>query len=794
LGTGSPVVVREFLTRSTRFMRLMHRMTATADGQLVDIAEPIFERQDVGQEVVVFCRGLAVASFRKGDAIERDVAIATLIRVGCGLKTDTIAELCDVSHGWVCYVRQRLAEGGINRVVERARRGRRRKLVGAKAERLREMHADGASLREIAEALGVGKSIIGSEIKRLKLPPRGWRMKQGALPMLAPATERVIGEHAAAAESDRTLTIEETSDTSTAVPSSAPEAMTPSLEMESAGEVAVNLLATVVEGLDLRDEVTPFSMELEAGAPLASGPAEHPCRYAGTLLLCAAAAVLGVFSALDTGHVARPIGAVYDAHQVTAALLAAWGAGYGSLEAMHERDARALGVILGLERSPSVRTLHRAVAQMRTRIDVVEFGAALIRGVLSARMPERLWFGLDGHFKAYAGEEPIDKGWDSKRRLASKGLLDVSITDAHGFTWATHPVAAGSALSQDLGASARTLRSVLGSERPIVLSFDRGGFDFDVFDTLDRDGFHYVGYVPASVTLPVLSTIAPVEDGVGETAWDHRRLHHRARLIVERDGTALIPVVTNLPTLVDTAFVVQELRVHRGAQENSFKAARSFVQIDRLVDRGGASHAPDDRLVPNPARAALKEERHRVEARSAELADERSISSGRSRKDINNDRFWTDVDGYHLEAELHTTPAKVPRTTLEPDAQRAQLRTRNRLLLQPLKLAADNARRWLLGTLGNALAPSDKSYDLDATARTLLAVLCAPGTVRFEDELVTVTIELPLPPTPHARLAGALVELDERGLLFSDGRRRVRFRLAPRPTRPDIPGRDLGAT
>jgi hypothetical protein len=323
-----------------------------------------------------------------------------------------------------------------------------------------------------------------------------------------------------------------------------------------------------------------------------------------------------------------------------------------------------------------------------------------------------------------------------------------------------------------------------------VVSLDRGGFDFDVLDAVDRDGFHYVGYVPASAKLPVLSAIAPVEDGVGETAWDHPRLHHQARLIVDRDGTSLIPVVTNLPTLVDAAFILQELRVHRGAQENSFKAARSFVHIDRLVDRGGASHAPDDRLVPNPARAALKEELHRMEARIADLADERPRFSGRSRKDSNDDRLWAEVDRLRIERQLRTTPTKVPRMTIEPDAERAQLRTRNRLLLQPLKLAADNARRWLLATLGGALAPSDKPYDLDATARTLLALLRAPGTVRFEDELVTVTIELPLPPTPHARLATALAELDARGLRFTDGRRRVQFRLAPRPTRADIPGLD----
>ncbi len=373
-----------------------------------------------------------------------------------GLKTDTIGELCGASHGWVCEVRRRLAEGGVDRVVERGRRGPERKLLGAKGKRMREMHADGASLRKIAEALDVSKSVVGKEIKRLKLPTRGWSMKQGALPTHAStATPEREGGGAivdgAVMPSDSAQTPAETSDAPTEEPSLTTEApVTPPTEMDSASEAPVDVVARAVDVLEVADERTPATrrlMELEAGAKRASGPAEHPCRYAGTVLLCAAATVLGVFLALDAGHVSRPVDAVYDAHQVTAALLAAWGAGYGSLEAMHERDARALGVILGLERSPSVRTLHRAIAQMRARIDVIELNAALIRGVRSARLPERLWFGTDGHFKAYAGEEPIDKGWDSKRRLASKGLADVSVTDAGGFTWSTHPVAAGSGLS-----------------------------------------------------------------------------------------------------------------------------------------------------------------------------------------------------------------------------------------------------------------------------------------------------------------------------------------------------------
>jgi hypothetical protein len=106
---------------------------------------------------------------------------------------------------------------------------------------------------------------------------------------------------------------------------------------------------------------------------------------------------------------------------------------------------------------------------------------------------------------------------------------------------------------------------------------------------------------------------------------------------------------------------------------------------------------------------------------SAELAKETPKVSGRSRKEINDDRFWAGVRGLEIKRALRAAPATVPRVTVEPEAQRATLRTRNRLLLQPLKLATDNARRWLLGALGPALAPSDNPYDMTATARTLLA-------------------------------------------------------------------------
>ena len=835
--TYSHSVTRDCETTAIRSLSGERKsMAATTEALFADEGESSVTCQMVGNERVLFYRGLLIATFREGDGLGRDAAIATLWRMGLGLVTDKIAKLCEASHGWVCEVRKRYRDGGLSAVLAHAKRGPPRLIVGAKEKRLREMHGAGTTPSEIGRKLGVSTSLVVKEIKRRGLPRRGWAVAQEPLPgvgrggkmggtrkaksppSVARIPEQTSGEQAPredGSEAGAAPDAAELGSEETGLMAKPVDEVVVVATPEGEDNIGVEEDAARVEGplqpsaeqsaLDSRKEVEavilavqeaeqssePEGAELQAGAPLGVGPSEHSCRYAGALLLCAAAAVLGVSRAIDAANVVRPKTSVYDATQVLLALLAAWGSGYGSLEAMHERDARALGVVLGLERSPSVRTLHRAIAQMSAVFDPIELNTALMRGVHSARLPERLWFGLDGHFKAYAGEAPIDKGWDSKRRIASKGLSDIVITDERGWTWQAIPVAAGDSLSMHLLTRARTLRGVLGNTRPIVIAFDRGGFDFDVLNALDLDGFGYAGYVPASVSLPDLSSIAPSYDGVGEQLWTHGRLSHKARLVVERDDHALIPVVTNLPTLVDGGEVISGLRARRGAQENSFKAARAFAHIDALVDRGGATFGPDDRLVPNPARAALKKELRELAERIDALKHESPTpgEGGRKRTMIKRELLWAEVDERAIRSKLRETPAKVPRNTIEPDAQRATLKTSHRFLLQPLKYAADNARRWLLGMLDSALAPTDQPYDQDALARTLFALLRAPGTVRFDKNLVTVTLDFPLPPTAHQRIAEALEKLDHPSLKFTDGCRRIAFRLAPRATRQSLPGR-----
>jgi hypothetical protein len=452
---------------------------------------------------------------------------------------------------------------------------------------------------------------------------------------------------------------------------------------------------------------------------------------------------------------------------------------------MHERDAHGLGVVLGLERSPSVRTLHRAIGQMTSSIDLGVFGDALMQGLRRSLTQAPTVFGIDGHFKAYSGKAPIDKGWDSKRRLATKGLLDMVITDTQGRTWNVCGTPPGDSLSQHVLDGARSLRRTLGHAQDIVLAFDRGGFDFDVLNALAEEGFAYISWVPFSVNLPDLAQIAPSTDGLGQAQWTHTRLSHPSRLMVQRDGEDLVPAATNLPSSVASTTAMRMLRRARGMQENAFKAARAHAHIDRLSDRGGVRIERDTRLVDNPEHRKLYEELEALTDKVTELdaCDARCASRTAT---MSAEAIVTHLEHAVTKKKLKDVPARVARIELDPNAKRAFLKTRNRALLLPMKYAAENARRWWIDTLGSALAPSDAEHDESAVTRTLTALLQAPGTVQIGVRDVCVTLDLQMPPTPHQRLADALVALDDRRLRSPDGARTVRFRLEPRVTRERI--------
>lgn len=699
--------------------------------------------------VVVTAFGRIIAQWPEADSIACDVFIAAALQVGWQGKT--VAALSFTSPASVSRVRSRLADGGLHALLHPERPGRKRTITAAQLKRAKTLRRKGLSFIQIADELGVAKANVARVLKGVAAGEPVEADPQQAHPALL------------------------------AQPAPAPAPPTAPLPTEPP--------PTVVE-----DAVAALESP-RAGDSIPADGAPRACRYAGVVLVAAALGALGLQEVLTRASVQRPGTSVYTASTIVHVLCGAWAVGHPSIESMHEQDPFALGMILGLARAPSVRTLHRALRQMTAVVDPIQLWAASMTALMGARSPEIPVFGIDGHFKPYFGDAPIDKGWSAKRRIVEKGLATVRVNDLAGHTFSEVMVPSGDSLHAHVMTVARALREAqacveAGDERPTVLAFDRGGFSFHVLNALAAECFWYLVWIPSSVRLDHLDAIAPTEDGVAEGSWTHASLEHPARLLVTRDGDALVPAATNLPTWVDAATAMELLRGARGMQENAIKSARAFAHIDRLSDRGASSVRPDDRAVNNPEHLRLRALRETLRARHNELEAEKDLRERRPLREITLDLMVNELHSAVVASQLAETPREVPRHAVDAEAMRAELKVRNRQLVLPLKNHLENGRRWLAAALGAGLSPTDHEWDQDTRFRTLTALLRAPGTLRFYADRVEVELTLPLAPTAHDRLRRALERLDEQGLRFLDGRA-VRFRLAPRPTRgPEISSRE----
>ena len=701
-----------------------------------------------GGQIVVVAFGRIVAAWPEDDSVARDVFVASAFPLG--LQGKTLAKLAFASAAQVSRVRCRVAQGGFAAVVARGHAGHPPALSPKEQARAKTLRQQGKSLSQIARKLGASLASIGRLLKGVPA---------GAPTSTSPATLAVEEPI-----TDEPITDEPIADEPIADEPIADEPVVPSASA-----------------------APPAAEAPRAGQPLAPDYRPHACRYAGTLLCVAALDALGLGKVIDRATATRPEAALYSARTVAVALCTAWAAGHPSIESMHERDPFALGVVLGLERSPSVRTLHRAVRQMTEALDPIQWWAGWMTELLRRRPPPVPVFGTDGHFQRYAGEAPIDKGYNTKRRIAEPGLATVRVCDLSGMTYGDVAVPAGDGLNLHVLTVAQALRAASeGSEVPIILGFDRGGFTFEALNALATEGFWYLTWIPATVKLDPLAPIVPAPATVGEVLWTHPTLTHPSRLLVERDETTWLPATTNLPPWVDVTTALGLLRASRGRIENGIKSARAFAHIDRLTDRGALADRPDDRLVDNPTYQALTALEKELEAEWVSQTVALSLPPKRSprpRAEILLDRDLNEVQSVVVAQQKKETPAKVERQTIDPEACRTSLRVRNRQLLLPLKNALENSRRWLLSALGSALSPTDHAWDQDTRLRTLTTLLRAPGTVSFGEDVVDVVLHFPLAPTAHRRLTDALAQLDTQALRFVDGVRAVRFRLAPRPTR-----------
>jgi len=532
-----------------------------------------------------------------------------------------------------------------------------------------------------------------------------------------------------------------------------------------------------------------------AGAVVAAHPSPAvagPSRYAGAMLLHVALTHLQLWQVFAEcgAQVGRTTLSVA---QVVGMVALGFALRLQSIEGFKTALARDFGLLLGLPIVPCVQTLRTHLCALAESVAP----DAILRALLAACVRlEPVWEGayyVDGHFSPYAGQEPVAKGWNAKRRLAEPGHTDVYLHDATGraLFFLNRPL--NDSLVKVLPAVVREIRTVAPDQR-VILIFDRGGYSGAGFRALTEQGIGFITYLKgrkARRRFPSDRFVHrwwEVDDpaGIGKRQRHVYRVYERGtrirgaglvRTLVIEDDKGQIPVLTNCEEMPG-AKVVHLLRL-RWRQENSFKYLSTHYGIEQIIQYG-VTTASDERLVDNPARARLHQQIADVRAtlvfQEADIGH--AVMTGASTDTVLTSQTRRATRALEarlarLEHRLAQTPAKVPVTSLpRRPHKRATLKSDRHDLVTGVKLATYNAERLLARRF---FRHYQDARDWLTIFRSLLQL---PGSLSQQrDGTIRVDLQAPDQPRIHRALGAFLAEINDLNpRMFASGPA-LRFRV-----------------
>lgn len=440
-----------------------------------------------------------------------------------------------------------------------------------------------------------------------------------------------------------------------------------------------------------------------------------PTRYAGAMLMHVALTQLRLWQVFaDKG--ARIGRSALSVAQVVGIVALGFALRLGSIERFKTACARDFGLLLGLRAVPCVQTVRTHVVALAESVAP----DAIMRALLAVYLElEPVWehaYYVDGHFSAYAGQEPVRKGWNARRRLAEPGHTDVHVHDATGraLFFLNRPM--NDSLVKALPDIVHEIRTVVPDGR-VLLIFDRGGYSGAAFRDLTQHGIGFITYLKGRKARRRFPSERftrrwwPFDDpaGIRKPRRHVYRLYERGtrvrgagvvRTLVMEDADGQIPVLTNCDQLAP-AKVVHLLRL-RWRQENSFKYLSTHYGIEQIIQYGATTQS-DDRLVDNPARVRLRTQIadlratlvfHEADVGEALLAGEpKKVAAPATAR---RTQQALEARLARLEHRLKQTPTRVPVQSLSRRPHTcATLKSDRHDVVTSIKLATYNAERLL---------------------------------------------------------------------------------------------------
>jgi len=301
-----------------------------------------------------------------------------------------------------------------------------------------------------------------------------------------------------------------------------------------------------------------------------------------------------------------------------------------SIERLSAHQPGELGILLGLDRVPEVKTLRRKLNELGSQQQAARLAAALTAQWAQGEPDERGVLYVDGHVNSYTGRKhPLPKAFVQKRRQCLPASTDVWVHNAAAepLFFVTSPINGHllALLEQEVIPQARRQ---IGPDRSLTLVFDREAWSPKSFQHWHRQGIEVITYrkgkqVPwdpedfrpfsveregksVSYWLAERSVQVIAATGKRPVFW----MREVRRLCNNGHQSAILTTRQDLPVeeIADRMFA-------RWRQENFFKYMQAEFNIDHLSTYA-TEPADPERRVPNPERRALEKS---LKAKKAQL-------------------------------------------------------------------------------------------------------------------------------------------------------------------------------
>jgi hypothetical protein len=447
-----------------------------------------------------------------------------------------------------------------------------------------------------------------------------------------------------------------------------------------------------------------------------------------------------------------------------------------------QREPRAVGKLLGLDRSPEVKTLRRKVRTLALQGRSLQWMEALAKRQLEVPKSETMWLYLDGHVSVYSGKHRLREHHVACLRAARPSVMDYWVNQPQGEPLLVITGAPQEGLVRQVPQTIEKAKG-LAPGRPITVVFDREGWSPQLFAKIkETEGVHFLTYRKAAAgkRLPRLAehlfTACALEgtgrEGVYNLADTRIRISYsdgkRRKHLELRQITRLKADGKQTHVLTDDyekpAAELARRMFGRWSQENYFKYAGEHRDLDALVTQE-MDPADGTRLVPNPERAKPKAQlanlRARLRAAHEQHGRQRlgSGSTSRSSEDAHSVHVQTlEAEILRVQTQYSALPARVPWSTTHKGCGAVQPCVEVRRLMHVFRIAAHRAESALLELLRPHFA--DWRHEGRALTRTILH---SSGHLRVTDTELHVTLD-PLASPYKTRaltaLCGELSRLD----------------------------------